>query len=118
MTVRTEDFQELVGEDLSGVTFVRRYLQFQFNPPPMLNAYTPVTVRCNNASATFGEAAFPNLVLGQLDKFVHAVELRPNEALDITFADGSLISVSLRPEHHVCAEAINLFRKNREMIVL
>jgi hypothetical protein len=116
--VDTKDFQELVGEDLSGVTFVRDYLQLQFNPPPMLNAYTPVTVRCANQTACFGDTSFPNLILGQLNKFVRGVEMRPEEALEITFDDGSTVSVSLRREHYVGAEAINLFRKNREMIVV
>jgi hypothetical protein len=40
----SEDFKDFVGEDLSGVTFVRDYLQLQFNPPPMINAYTPVQI--------------------------------------------------------------------------
>ena len=43
--IESEDFSCLVGEDQSGVTFVRDYLQLQFNPPPLLNALTPVTVR-------------------------------------------------------------------------
>jgi hypothetical protein len=116
--VRTEDFQELVGEDLSGVTFVRHYLQLQFNPPPLLNAYTPVTVLCGDQRATIGEDTFPNLLLGQLDKFVRGVQMRPEIALEIAFDDGSLISISLRPEHYVGAEAVNLHRKNREMIVV
>lgn len=88
--IQSEDFvNELVGEDLSGVTFVRDYLQLQFNPPPMLNVYTPLTVRSGKESATFGESAFPNLLLAQIGKFVKSVELVPDEALDILFEDGS-----------------------------
>jgi hypothetical protein len=112
------DFQELVGEELSGVTFVRDYLQLQFNLAVMLNAFTPVTVRRGDKGATLGEDAFANLLVGQIDRLVRGVELRPEEALDITFDDGSLISVSLRPEHYVGPEAINLFRRNRETIVV
>jgi hypothetical protein len=36
VTDASDDFAELIGEDLSGVTFVRDYLQLQFNPPPIL----------------------------------------------------------------------------------
>ena len=118
LKIRTEDFRELLGEDLSGVTFVRDYLQLQFNPPPMLNAYTPVTVRCGEDTATFGEKTFPNLLLAQLNKLVRNVEFLPDEALDIIFEDGSSISVSLRPADYVGPEAINLFCKNKEMIVV
>ena len=38
------EFSELVEAELSGVTFVRDYVQLQFDPPPILNLYTPVTV--------------------------------------------------------------------------
>ncbi len=113
-----EGFDDLVGEDLSGVTFVRDYLQLQFNPAPTLNAYTPVTVRCGDDVATFGEDDFPNLLLAQLNKFVQAVELIPDKALVLTFDDGSRISVSLRPEDHVGPEAIYFCRREGDMIVI
>lgn len=118
MKIRGEGLRELIGEDLSGVTFVRDYLQLQFNPPTMLNAYTPVTVQCRNESATFGEKLFANLLLSQLNKFVRDVEFLPDEALRLIFDDQSTISVSLRPADYVCAEAVNLFCKNKEMIVV
>jgi hypothetical protein len=115
--VDIKDFQEIMGEDLSGVTFVRDYLQLQFNPPLILKAYTPVTVHCGDRTACFGEPIFPNLLIGQLNKVVCGVEMRPDEAIKIMFKDGSTIPVSLRPEHYVGPEAINLFRRNGEMIV-
>jgi hypothetical protein len=37
----TEHSKQIVGEQLSGVTFLTHYLQLQFNPPPTINAYTP-----------------------------------------------------------------------------
>jgi hypothetical protein len=117
-TIESDDFAELVGEDLSGVTFVRDYLQLQFNPPPLLNAYTPVTVRCREQTATFGEEPFANLLIAQIDKVVAAVELLPEEALEIRFEDGSTVAVSLRREDYVGAEAINLFRKDQGMVVI
>ena len=65
-----------------------------------------------------GEKTFPNLLLAQLNKLVRNVEFLPDEALDIIFEDGSSISVSLRPADYVGPEAINLFCKNKEMIVV
>jgi hypothetical protein len=115
--IRGKHFHELIGEDLSGVTFVRDYLQLQFNPPLILNAYTPVTVHCGDEVATFGEEPFPNLLLAQLNKFVGNVEFVPDEVLMIIFDDRSKISVSLRPADYVGPEAINLFCKNGEIVV-
>jgi hypothetical protein len=40
-----ELYQQLVGEQLSGVTFVMNYLQLQFNAP-LMNVLTPLSVSC------------------------------------------------------------------------
>jgi len=44
-------FDELIREDLSGITFDRDYLQHQFDPPLVLNVYTPVTVQSKGVEA-------------------------------------------------------------------
>jgi hypothetical protein len=116
--IRSKDFEEMVGEDLSGVTFVRDYLQLQFNPPPLLNAYTPVTVRAAGRIAVFGEPDFANLLVAQISKFVRSVEYREGQSLAIIFDDHSTISISLLPEHYSGPEAVNLFKKSKEMIVI
>jgi hypothetical protein len=57
-------WDQLVGEDLSGVVFVRDYLQLQLNPPPQVNVYSAcVVVSANGATAKFGEEPFANLIL-------------------------------------------------------
>ena len=116
--ISSRDFFSLVGQDLSGVTFVRDYLQLHFNPPPLLNALTPVTVRSGEGSAVFGEPAFANLILKQIGKLVASVDFRAEESLDLQFEDGSLIAISLRQEHYVGPEAINLFLPDNSMIVV
>ena len=113
----TEAFQELVGEKLSGVTFIHDYLQLLFNPPPSLNAYTPVTVRCGVKMATFGEPEFPNLLVAQLGKLVRNVAFVPNEALNIEFNDGCSISVSVRPSDYVGPKANNYFGRDNSIVV-
>ena len=59
MTSKPNVFAGLIGENLSGVVFVRDYLQLQFNPPPTLNVYTPSSVRVSEKEATFAEEALP-----------------------------------------------------------
>ena len=57
-------WDQLLGEDLSGIVFVRDYLQLQFNPPPQINVYSgQVVVSTDGRSAKFGEEAFANLAL-------------------------------------------------------
>jgi len=97
LKMTSQNFNEIVGENLSGVTFVRDYLQLQFNPPPMINAYTPVVVSADGKTATFGEEHFANTIIRQIGKVVRTVDFRDGIALDLTFEDNSLISISLRP---------------------
>ncbi len=102
-------FADLLKEDLSGVVWVRDYVQLQFNPNPLLNVYTPITVTVNNLSRVSGEPEFANALIGQINKWVGKVTIEP-EAISIHFKDGSLISFSTKPEHvgHV---AFTLFTK-------
>jgi hypothetical protein len=110
--------KELVGEDLSGVTFVRDYLQLQFNPPPCLNVFARVTVRTAVEEASSGDDSFPRLLVGQINKFVQKVDVRAGRSLDLTFDDASVISISLRTEHYVCDEAIVCELKNHVTFVV
>jgi len=85
---------------LSGVTFVRDYIQLQFNPPPILNAYTPVTVSVGGRSATLGDEAFANMIIGQINKYVKSVDVQPDVVIAIHFEDTSIVSISLRPSDY------------------
>lgn len=114
----TETFNQIVGEDLSGVTFVRDYLQLQFNPPPLLNIYTPTTIHADQSTASYGEPAFANLIIGQINKVVAAVSVDEGECLEIQFEDGSRVVISLRPGHYSGPEAVNLFCKDNRVVVL
>jgi hypothetical protein len=107
----------LVGEDLSGVTFVRDYVQLQFNPPPILNVYTPISVRIGARRTRSGEEFFANMLIGQINKYVQSVELRSDEALDINFDDNSQISISLRSQDYRGPEAVTLFRRDQSIVV-
>ena len=113
-----DDFSELVGEDLSGVVFVRDYVQLQFDPPPLLNAGTPVTVESSGGRATLGQEAFANLIISQIGRVVRCVSVLSDVALVIEFDDGSTISVSLRPSDYSGPEAVNLFRKDGSIVVI
>jgi len=109
-------FEQLVGEDLSGVTFVRDYVQLQFNPPVVLSVYTPMAIRTSRGEAA-GQETFPSFLVGQINKYVVRVDFNEGQNLVIAFEDGSSALVSLRPEHYVGAEAVNLVCKDGTLVV-
>ena len=111
-------WDQLVGEDLSGIVFVRDYLQLQFNPPPQINVYSGhVVVSANGRSAKFGEEAFANLALGLIGKFVQEVKV-DEQSFRILFADASEILISLRPEHYQGPEAVDFQGRDHLWAVL
>jgi hypothetical protein len=97
-------FDELRGEQLSAVTFVQNYLQLWFDGPG-INVMNPLTVATSSTSITSWSPGFRDVLCGQIAKIVRDVELRPRESLTIAFEDGSLLSVSLRPEDYTGPEA-------------
>lgn len=88
---------EFEGRGLSAVTFIQDYLQLSFDGPG-LSVFNPLTVGANGKSITSWQPGFRDLLCGQITKVVARVEYRREEALTLCFSDGSLLSVSLRPD--------------------
>lgn len=118
METGLDHLRDLIGEELSGVSFVRDYLQLQFGPPPRLNVFTPMTVQSSGSVASLGQPTFADLLIGQIGKLVVSVSLNPEESLAIQFADQSVITISLLPDDYSCPEAINLFCKDGRLLVM
>src|SRR6185369_1096156 len=91
----TEHSKQIVGEQLSGVTFVMDYLQLQFNPPPIINVYTPLSVFSHGDFVRSGDDQFRNRLCEQITKIVKSVDVVRGDALKITFQDSSVIAASL-----------------------
>ena len=111
-----EYFNQIVGEKLSAVVFVLDYHQLQFDGPA-LTILNPIAVISNGSSVTVGEDQFRNRLCEQIAKIVKNVICRENDSLLIEFEDGSKISVSLRSEDYVGAEAI-IFHGNDNLMAV
>lgn len=109
---------QVVDRRLTGVSFVLNYIQLQFDPPPTVNALTPVAVRSAGLHSIQGEETFRNLLCDQVLKTVASVRLHQEEALTFEFVDGSEISVSLHPSDYVSAEAVNIYGKDHFGLVI
>ncbi len=107
-------FQQIVGEQLSGVTFVMDYIQLQFNPPPTINVLTPVTVFSHGEFVRSGDDQFRNRLCEQITKIVRSVSVIPGDAVKIAFEDASVVAASLKESDYRGPEAICfLGRANR-----
>ncbi len=105
--------QQIIGEQLSGVTFVMDYVQLQFNPPPSINVYTVSTVSSSSGKWTTGDDQFRNKLCGQIGKLVKSVDIQDQEAFRITFNDDSVISISLQPSDYAGPEAVEFIGRGK-----
>lgn len=110
--------QQVVGRRLSGVTFVMDYVQLQFDPPPTINAFTPITVRSGGRTAVSGEETFRNLICGQIPKTVASIAIAEGESFSLSFEDGSVISISLRKQDDPHGEAVNFIGVDDVLVIL
>ena len=111
-------YRQIVGEQLSSVTFVMDYLQLAFNPPPSMSIYTPLTVCCSGHEFARGDDQFRNRLCEQITKIVKSVEFRKEEAFLITFQDDSSISISLKPSDYTGPEALDFLGRNGQWIII
>jgi len=109
---------QLLGRRLSGVTFVPSYVQLQFDPPPLLNVYTPMVVESDLGKSTFGQPEFANLAIAQIGKTIRSVAISDAVDLRMIFIDGSVISVSLKPDDYRGPDAIVFFGADNRFVVI
>lgn len=109
--------QQIVGTDLSAVTFVRDYVQLDFDGPKF-NLLTPITVGSSNARWVSGDDQFRNRLCGQIGKTVSDVIMEEAKALVIKFNDGSTINVLLKGEDYPGPEAINFYGRGGVCVVV
>ncbi|MEO6810651.1 MAG: hypothetical protein ABI353_16165 [Isosphaeraceae bacterium] len=100
-----ELLHQIVGEQLSAITFLTDYYQFQFDGPTF-NILTPVTVISEAGRVRSGDDQFRNLVCGQIGKVVRVAEVRECEAIALSFEDGSQLLFSLAESDYPGPEAV------------
>src|SRR4051794_40556000 len=99
-------FQRVVGEQPSGITFLQHDLQLQFNPPPIMNVYTPISIFSHGEFVRSSDDQFRNRMCEQISKSVESVSVVPGDAVKIRFEDASVIAASLKPSDYNGPEAI------------
>ncbi|HZR19700.1 MAG TPA: hypothetical protein VFE51_20615 [Verrucomicrobiae bacterium] len=113
----SDPLQQVVGKQLSAVTFVQDYLQLHFDGPT-LNAMTVVTVITPKGFAKMGDDQFRNLLCSCITKQVSRIEFMDQEALVLHFDDCSLVTVSLRGEDYRGAEAVTFHGAKNEILAI
>ncbi len=110
-------FEAIVGEQLSAITFVQDYWQFDFDGQGF-TALTRVEVQANNLTLKDGDDQFRNTLCGQIGKIVKQVSCVQPEAITIRFDDQSSISISLKWEDYRGPEAAEFRGRDGRLMVI
>ncbi|MEL6876662.1 MAG: hypothetical protein AAGL68_01005 [Pseudomonadota bacterium] len=78
--------QELIGNELAAVTFVRDYVQLSFDGPVL-------TLTGDLGLSDQNEAPSPNQIVGLIDQSVLAIET-DDKLLSISFRNGKVLTVT------------------------
>lgn len=107
-TIRLEGKRQhlaaLVNGQLSAVTFVRDYIQLHFDGPT-ISAFTLAAVAVGGSTFSESDPGYRDALCARIGATVLAAYVDPGQRLQIDLADGSSLSISLKPEDRVVEEA-------------
>jgi hypothetical protein len=98
-----EAMQMLVGRELASVEFVRDYVQLRFDGP-VLSAYTMPKLDVHERKYSTGEDGYCDALVGMIGTVVTEVDVQ-SEMIQIGFASGTQVTISLRDEDRLSTEA-------------
>jgi hypothetical protein len=104
------DITAIEGEELSSVTFVRDYVQFDFNGPGLTlfhwpEIFVPEGKSLAEGSYAFGEPGYRDAVCSQIGESVSKTSIVEGSALEIEFETEVIFRSSLREEDYEGPEA-------------
>jgi len=104
------------AEPLSQVVFVHDYVQFRFQDV-VLSVLSRLTVSADGRALKRHDLGFCDALVNLIEKRVTSTDYSEGEHMRLTFADGSIVSVSLRGEDAVGPELFLLDRPGLPTVV-
>ncbi len=95
----------LIGLELSGVCFVRDYVQLQFDDRGLTALTLPVVI-ANGKTYVPGQQGYRDALCERIDHVVKETSFVEKEGISIKFDDGFEISISLREKDYLGPEAV------------
>jgi hypothetical protein len=101
-----KSLQVIIGEQLSAVTFVQDYVQLHFDGP-RLTVFSHAVVMLGDKTFHGGKPGFRDALCGSIAKKVTEARVAYGDNISISFADGSMIKISLKDENYPDGEAVS-----------
>ena len=117
MTDQDPILKQFTGQPLTDVAFVQEFIQLAFGELGM-TVSAPLTVVCGDATVSTGEDDFKQNLGGQIGKSVTQVEYKDQQALVVSFDDGSTLSISMKTKAYDIPEAVLVFGQDEQTLSL
>jgi hypothetical protein len=92
------NLSDLVGEEISAVSFVQNYVEFHFNGPVLRSVANPKAITANS-TIQFPEIGSREVLCQFIGQTVRIIELKENDSLTIVTNDNYTLIIPLDPEH-------------------
>ena len=104
------------GEELSGVCFVRDYVEFHFDGPVLRALSHPAVAKEPDTVVTFPEARSRDVLCSLIGLVVKCIDVLEGDKIELTFEDGSILTVPLDEASKIGPEAAHFVPRENEPI--
>lgn len=102
---------KVVGTPLSSVVFVEDYIQLEWRDS-FLSAYTMPSIAASGETFREDNPEYRSMMYRLEGRALEKVEVIHNEAVNLNFTGGTLLSISLRDDDYVAPEALIYQERN------
>ena len=103
---KIESIEELIGEQLAGVGFIRDYVEFYFDGPIIRSLSVP-NLNIGGVEHQFPEPGSRDALCGTIGSTVTAVKVDEGRSVRIETDDGSILTIPLDPRSNRVPEAMH-----------
>ena len=107
---KIENIEELVGEEISGVGFIRDYVEFYFDGPIVRSVSNPI-IRLVDGEFRFPESNSRDALCKIIGESVIAVRVDENESMKMETANGITLTIPLDDDSRSNSEAMHFLAR-------
>jgi hypothetical protein len=103
--------ESLTGEELSGVNFVRDYVEFHFDGP-VLRALVNPRLELDGTVVSFPDQGSRDLLCALIGRTVQSVDARDGDCIRLAFVGGGILTIPFDDASHIGREGAH-FQSDR-----
>jgi len=104
MSMQSTQIIEIIGEQLSAVSFVIDYVEFHFDGP-VLRVFTNPTISTTEGQFRFPDAGSRDALCTAIQDIVRDVEIHEHDQVILNFVSGRKITVPIQQDGYTMGEA-------------